>query len=40
VDLRCREHQIGRIAQGIDEGVNFRCQPATRSTDSLAVVFF
>jgi hypothetical protein len=25
----CREHQIGRIAQGIDEGVNFRCQPAT-----------
>jgi hypothetical protein len=25
VDLPCREHQIGRIAQGINEGVNFRC---------------
>jgi hypothetical protein len=24
VDLPCREHQIGRIAQGVNEGVNFR----------------
>jgi hypothetical protein len=23
VDLPCREHQIGRISQGVDEGVNF-----------------
>jgi hypothetical protein len=28
VDLPCREHQIGRIAQDIDKGVNFRYQPA------------
>jgi hypothetical protein len=40
VDLPCREHQIGRIAQGVDEGVNFRCQSATRSADSLVAVFF
>jgi len=40
VDLPCREHQIGGIAQGVDEGVNFRCQSATRSADSLVAVFF
>ena len=40
VDLPCREHQIDRIAQGVDEGVNLRCQSATRSADSLAAVFF
>jgi hypothetical protein len=40
VDLPCREHQIGRIAQGVDEGVNLRCQSATRSADSLVAVFF
>jgi hypothetical protein len=40
VNLPCREQQIGRIAQGVDEGVNFRCQPATRSTDGLVAVFF
>jgi len=40
VDLPCRDHQIGRIAQGIDEGVNFRCQSAPRSADSLMAVFF
>ena len=40
MDLPCREHQIGRIAQGVDEGVNFRCQSATRSADSLVAVFF
>jgi hypothetical protein len=40
VDLACREYQIGRIAQGVDEGVNFCCQSATRSADSLVAVFF
>jgi len=40
VDLACREHQIGRIAQGVNEGVNFCCQSATRSADSLVAVFF
>jgi hypothetical protein len=40
VDLACRELQIGGIAQGVDEGVNFRCQSAARSADSLVAVFF
>ncbi len=39
VDLPCRE-PIGGIAQGVDEGVNFCCQSATRSADSLVAVFF
>jgi hypothetical protein len=39
VDLRRRQHQIGRIAEGINEGVSFRCKPTTRSTDSLVTVF-
>jgi len=40
VNLSGREHQVGGIAQGIDEGVNFRCQSATRTADCLIAVFF
>ena len=38
--LARREHQLDGIAQGIDEGVNFGGQSATRSADRLRTVFF
>ena len=37
--LTWRQHQFDGIAQGIDEGVNFSAQSATRSTDRLLAVF-
>ena len=40
VDLPCREHQVGGIAQGVDESMDFRGQSAARSTDRLVAVFF
>ena len=40
VGLPGREHQLDRIAQGIDEGVDFRGQSAARSADRLRAVFF
>jgi hypothetical protein len=40
VDLACREHQIGGVAQGVDESVDFRGQSAARSADGLVAPFF
>jgi hypothetical protein len=40
VGLPRREHQLDRIAKGIDEGVDFSRQSATRSADRLFAVFF
>jgi hypothetical protein len=37
--LAWRKHQLDRIAQGINEHVNFGAQSATRSTDRLLAVF-
>jgi hypothetical protein len=38
--LSRRQHQFDRIAQGINEGVDFGRQSAARSTDRLLAVFF
>jgi len=40
VRLPWREHQVDGIAQGVDEGVDFGGQSATRSADGLFAVFF
>src|SRR3984893_1435837 len=40
MDLSCREHQVGGIAQGVDESMDFRGQSAARSADRLVAVFF
>jgi hypothetical protein len=40
VGLPRREHQIDRIAEGIDKGVNFSGQSAAGSADRLLAVFF
>jgi hypothetical protein len=40
MDLPCREHQVGGIAQGVDESMDFRGQSAARSADRLVAVFF
>ena len=40
VDLPGREHQIDRIAQGIDKDMNFGGQSAAGSADGLFAVFF
>ena len=37
--LAWRKHQLDRIAQGIDERVNFGAQSTTRSADRLVAVF-
>jgi hypothetical protein len=38
--LARREHQLDRIAESIDERVNFGGQSAARSADRLRAVFF
>jgi hypothetical protein len=38
--LTRREHHINRIAERIDEGVNFSGQSAARPADRLFAVFF
>jgi hypothetical protein len=40
VGLPRREHQIDRIAEGIDKDMNFSGQSAARSADRLLAVFF
>jgi hypothetical protein len=35
-----REHQVDRIAKGIDEGMDFGRQSAAGSTNCLLAVFF
>jgi hypothetical protein len=40
VGLSRREHQIGGIAQSIDQSVDFGGQPAARAADGLITVFF
>ena len=40
VGLSRREHQFDRIAQGIDEGMDFGRQSAAGSADRLLAVFF
>src|SRR5271156_1311952 len=34
------EHQVGGVAQGVDESMDFRGQSAARSADRLVAVFF
>jgi hypothetical protein len=36
----CREHQVGGVAQAVDESMDFRGQFAARSADRLVAVFF
>jgi hypothetical protein len=38
--LARREHQFDRVAESIDECMNFSGQSATRSADRLRAVFF
>jgi hypothetical protein len=40
VGLSRRQHQLDRVAQRIDERMNFGAQSAARSTDGLRAVFF
>ena len=40
VGLSWRKHQLDRIAQGIDERMNFGAQSTARPTDRLRAVFF
>ena len=39
MDLPCREHQVGRLAQCVDERMDFRGESAARSTDRLVTFF-
>ena len=40
VILARAEHHLDRIAEGVDEGVNFGGQSSTRSADRLRIIFF
>ena len=40
VILAGAEHHLDRIAEGVDEGVNFGGQSSTRSADGLRTIFF
>jgi hypothetical protein len=40
VILARAEHHLDRIAEGVDQGVNFGGQSATGSADGLRTVFF
>jgi hypothetical protein len=40
VGLARGEHQVDRIAESIDERVDFGCQSAARAADRLLAVFF
>jgi hypothetical protein len=40
MDLPCREHQVGGIAQGVDKSMDFRGQSAARSANRLVTAFF
>jgi hypothetical protein len=40
MDLPCREHQVGGIAQGVDKSMDFPAQSAARSANRLVTPLF